>query len=119
MAARAISAEARQAFAGERAAEAHVACGRHDEVGIDPHLVEDLPGLEQTPCGRRARGVGLSRGAVDALSAFEWPGSIRRLEHEMARAVLFLEDEMLDTARRPPPSDDALRASRRTARSGT
>jgi Nif-specific regulatory protein len=35
--------------------------------------------------------------------AFDWPGNVRQLEHEMARAVLFLEDgELLDTQRLHP-----------------
>ncbi|REJ74506.1 MAG: FHA domain-containing protein [Acidobacteria bacterium] len=41
---------------------------------------------------------GISRGALDALLAFHWPGNIRQLEREMARAALFLEDgEMLQS----------------------
>ena len=41
---------------------------------------------------------GLSRAAVAALAAHDWPGNVRQLEREMARAVLFLEDgELLET----------------------
>jgi transcriptional regulator with PAS, ATPase and Fis domain len=48
--------------------------------------------------GVRVRGI--SRAAAEALVSFDWPGNIRQLEHEMARAVLFLEDgELLETAR--------------------
>jgi DNA-binding NtrC family response regulator len=51
----------------------------------------------------RKRGLrikGISRAAIDALLTFSWPGNIRQLENEMARAVLFLEDgELLDTGR--------------------
>jgi DNA-binding NtrC family response regulator len=49
------------------------------------------------------RGVhlaGISRSAVDALVAYDWPGNVRQLEREIARAALFLEDgELLDTSR--------------------
>ncbi len=68
----------------------------------------DIPNLAAhflaREAGRHGRRVdGLSRGAVKALSAFDWPGNVRQLEHEMARAVLFLEDgEMLDTKRLHP-----------------
>lgn len=41
--------------------------------------------------------VGISRGALAALQAAPWPGNIRQLEREMARAALFLEDgELLE-----------------------
>jgi DNA-binding NtrC family response regulator len=49
---------------------------------------------------RGVRAAGVSRAAVDRLLAYPWPGNIRQLENEIARAALFLEDgEMLDTAR--------------------
>lgn len=68
----------------------------------------DIPGLAAYFLSREAarhgrRVGGLSRAAVEALCAFDWPGNVRQLEHEMARAVLFLEDgEMLDTQRLHP-----------------
>ena len=66
-----------------------------------PNLAAFFLAREAARHGRRVGG--LSRGAVDALTAFDWPGNIRQLEHEMARAVLFLEDgEMLDTSRLHP-----------------
>lgn len=41
---------------------------------------------------------GISRAALDALVGFGWPGNIRQLEREMARAALFLEEgELLET----------------------
>jgi DNA-binding NtrC family response regulator len=44
--------------------------------------------------------AGISRAALEALVAFHWPGNVRQLENEMARAVLFLEPgELLDTSR--------------------
>jgi DNA-binding NtrC family response regulator len=66
-----------------------------------PNLAAYFLAKEAAKHGRRVGG--LSRGAVDALVAFDWPGNVRQLEHEMARAVLFLEDgEMLDTVRLHP-----------------
>ena len=64
---------------------------------------EDIPNLAAYFLGRACtqRGVaavGISRAAVRALAAFPWPGNIRQLEREMARAALFLEDQdLLDT----------------------
>jgi transcriptional regulator with PAS, ATPase and Fis domain len=48
-----------------------------------------------------ARGLvirGISRAALAVLESYPWPGNVRQLENEMARAVLFLEDgELLDS----------------------
>jgi DNA-binding NtrC family response regulator len=82
----------------------------------------DIPNLAAYFLAREAarhkrRVGGLSRGAVEALSAFDWPGNVRQLEHEMARAVLFLEDgEMLDTLRLHP--DILARAGERPGGAG-
>jgi DNA-binding NtrC family response regulator len=68
----------------------------------------DIPNLAAHFLMREAeaRGVrvgGISRAAVDALVAYDWPGNVRQLEKEMSRAVLFLEDgELLDRARLAP-----------------
>ncbi|MEW6336112.1 MAG: sigma 54-interacting transcriptional regulator [Acidobacteriota bacterium] len=35
---------------------------------------------------------GVSRAALDALVAFDWPGNVRQLEREMTRAALFLDE---------------------------
>ncbi len=65
----------------------------------------DIPNLAAHFLARSCveRGVhtaGISRAAVEALVAYGWPGNVRQLEKEMARASLFLEDgEMLDTSR--------------------
>ncbi len=59
------------------------------------------------------RVAGISRAALDLLFAHPWPGNVRQLEKEMARAVLFLEGrELLDSAAlsaplREPPSASA------------
>jgi MoxR-like ATPase len=66
-----------------------------------PNLAGHFLAREAARHGRRAGGI--SRAAIDALRAFDWPGNIRQLENEMSRAVLFLEDdEVLDTVRLSP-----------------
>jgi transcriptional regulator with PAS, ATPase and Fis domain len=68
----------------------------------------DIPNLAVHFLTREAgragvRVAGLSRAALDVLTAYDWPGNIRQLENEMARAVLFLGDgELLDSARLGP-----------------
>ena len=39
--------------------------------------------------------AGISHGAIDVLRGYSWPGNVRQLQREMARVVLFLEDEQL------------------------
>jgi len=69
---------------------------------------EDIPNLAAFFLGRscQTRGVkaaGISRAALKALAAYRWPGNIRQLEKEMARAAVFLEDgDLLDTPRLTP-----------------
>jgi DNA-binding NtrC family response regulator len=56
---------------------------------------------------------GISRGALDALESYAWPGNIRELQREMARCALFLEpgqlveSSHLAPAIRDAPSDGA------------
>lgn len=57
----------------------------------------DIPNLAAHFLARQTeeRGIsvaGISRGALDALMAHDWPGNIRQLEREMSRVALFLED---------------------------
>jgi transcriptional regulator with PAS, ATPase and Fis domain len=72
---------------------------------------EDIPSLAVYFLTREAarigvRVAGISRAALDRLVSHEWPGNIRQLENEMARAVLFLADgELLDSARLSPGID--------------
>jgi transcriptional regulator with AAA-type ATPase domain len=66
--------------------------------GDIPNLAAYFLSTEASKIGLRVRGI--SKAAVDSLTAFSWPGNIRQLEQEMARAVLFLEDgELLDCGR--------------------
>jgi len=40
----------------------------------------------------QARKVGFERAALDALSAFPWPGNVRQLENEVRRALVLADD---------------------------
>ena len=57
----------------------------------------DLPSLAGHFLSRAAEAAGvrvrgISRAALDALMAHTWPGNVRQLEREMARAALFVDD---------------------------
>src|SRR5262249_47992487 len=81
----------------------------------------DIPNLAAFFLAREAARLGLgtsgiSRAALDVLMAYDWPGNIRQLEKEMARAVLFLADgELLESSRLSP----ALSAPGAAPRRGT
>ncbi len=61
----------------------------------------------------RRRGLavgGISRGAMELLEAYDWPGNVRQLLREMARASLFLEaGDLLESSH----LRDAIRSARR------
>ncbi|MDA8017494.1 MAG: sigma 54-interacting transcriptional regulator [Thermoanaerobaculia bacterium] len=66
--------------------------------GDIPNLAAYFLTQEADRYGIRVRGI--SRAALRALRRYRWPGNIRQLKNEIARAVLFLEnDELLDTGR--------------------
>ena len=48
--------------------------------------------LERAAARRGLAVAGISKAAVDALVDYRWPGNIRQLEREVARAVLFIEE---------------------------
>jgi len=64
----------------------------------------DLPALalhflERACHPRGVRPTGISERALASLLAYDWPGNIRQLETEMARAALFLGDgDVLDSS---------------------
>ena len=65
---------------------------RADVPNLAAHFLQE----EAVRLGRRV--VGISQAALETLAAQEWPGNVRQLQREMARAALFLEDgEMLQT----------------------
>jgi len=73
---------------------------RHRRADI-PNLAAHFLTAEAQRYGIRARGI--SRAALRLLRRYKWPGNIRQLKNEIARAVLFLEDgELLDTSRLSP-----------------
>ncbi len=40
-------------------------------------------------------GLGISRGALDKLSAHHWPGNVRELQHCLIRAAILCESDLL------------------------
>jgi DNA-binding NtrC family response regulator len=61
-----------------------------------PNLAAHFLAREGERCGIRPGGI--SRTAVATLQGHAWPGNVRQLEREMARAALFLADgELLET----------------------
>ncbi len=59
--------------------------------------------LSTSARAHRVRVPGISRAALRLLDQYHWPGNIRQLQNEIARAVLFLEDgELLDSERLSP-----------------
>ena len=62
-----------------------------------PNLAAWFLGREMARHARHLKG--LSRAALQALVRYDWPGNIRQLEREIARAALFAtSDELLDTS---------------------
>lgn len=68
------------------------------------HRTEDIPNLAvhflSSACDEAGVSpAGISKAALDVLTAASWPGNIRQLEREMSRVALFLEDgDLLDTS---------------------
>ena len=58
-----------------------------------PNLTAHFLRAEVQRRGGRFRGV--SRAALEALMAYDWPGNVRQLQLELQRAALFLEDDEL------------------------
>jgi transcriptional regulator of acetoin/glycerol metabolism len=71
-----------------------------------PNLAAHFLAREASRLGLRVRGI--SRTALDAMVGHPWPGNVRQLEKEIARAVLFLGDgDLLDSASLSPGLKDA------------
>jgi transcriptional regulator with GAF, ATPase, and Fis domain len=71
-----------------------------ERTGDVPLLVQHF--MKVHAGGRRVR---VSRAALDALSAFSWPGNVRQLENEIRRALV-LSDEMILTEHLSPDVRD-------------
>jgi len=61
---------------------------------------EDIPALVRTFLAEEARRTGknppdLSRGALDKLLQYDWPGNIRELKNSITRAITFAEGQIL------------------------
>ncbi len=64
---------------------------------------------------RHIRPAGISRAALDVLAAHAWPGNLRQLEREMARAALFVDDgQLLETRHLQPAISSEARCSPKT-----
>jgi transcriptional regulator with PAS, ATPase and Fis domain len=69
--------------------------------GDVPNLAAFFLAREGSRLGIAPRGI--SKAALEALVGYGWPGNVRQLEREIARATLFLEDgDLLDTTRLSP-----------------
>jgi two-component system response regulator AtoC len=113
-----ISVDVRVVAATNRDLAAEIEAGRFREdlyyrLNVVPiHLpplrrrVEDLPDLVahilekfQTRLDRPGRRI--DQQALDALSAYHWPGNIRELENTLERTLLFCEDEVITASDLP------------------
>ncbi|MEH6718596.1 MAG: sigma-54 dependent transcriptional regulator [Aurantimonas endophytica] len=65
---------------------------------------DEIPGLAKTfldrygQLERQAPGRLMSRGALDLLQRYDWPGNIRQLENAVYRALVLSESETLEAA---------------------
>jgi len=59
---------------------------REDIPNLAAHFLKEEAGQR----GVRVRGI--TKAALEVLSAYAWPGNIRQLRNEIARAALFLDD---------------------------
>jgi Nif-specific regulatory protein len=79
----------------------------------------DIPILAEHFLANSARKTGrqvgsFSRGALDAMNAYDWPGNVRELQNVIERAVILCpgdqvrEEDIRLTALRTPPSDPTI-----------
>lgn len=75
---------------------------------------EDIPGLATFFLRRFAAkynkpGVTLSEGAVTKMKKYPWPGNVRELEHTIEKALILLDNKVIDSSAlffRPQTMDD-------------
>lgn len=76
-----------------------------------PNLAAYFLAREGEKAGRRPGGI--SRAAMEALAAYDWPGNIRQLEKEISRAALFLQPgELLESTQLSPEIQGAASSPR-------
>lgn len=78
-------------------------------VGLPPlrERAADIPLLVEHFLSRRADGRGITRRALDRLARFRWPGNVRQLENELARAAS-LSEGTIDLADLSPQVQSGL-----------
>lgn len=64
---------------------------------------EDIPGLAAFFLRRFAakynkQGVTLSKGAVTKMQEYPWPGNVRELEHTIEKALILLDNKVIDSS---------------------
>ncbi|MEO6955032.1 MAG: sigma 54-interacting transcriptional regulator [Polyangia bacterium] len=81
-------------------------------VGLPPlrERAADIPLLVEHFLSRRTDGRGITRRALDRLGRFRWPGNVRQLENELARAAS-LCDGTIDLADLSPQVQSGLEGS--------
>lgn len=75
---------------------------------------EDIPGLAAFFLRRFAAkynkpGVTLSKGAIAKMQEYPWPGNVRELEHTIEKALILLDNKVIDSSAlffRPQTMDD-------------
>jgi transcriptional regulator with PAS, ATPase and Fis domain len=73
--------------------------------------LEDIPLLVEAELDRFASRHGtsakkISLAAMDYLQSLPWPGNVRQLQHVVARAAIFTEDELINIGDLEPQRDD-------------
>jgi DNA-binding NtrC family response regulator len=71
---------------------------------------EDLPALAAQFLARYGNGHQLTRECLDAMLAYDWPGSVRELENCIQRMVAFNSGPFLHTADLPSALQNAIEA---------
>ena len=78
--------------------------------------LEDIPLLVEAELARFASRHGtpvkrFSSAAMRYLQSLPWPGNVRQLQHVVARAAIFTDDEMIDTSDLEPQRDEQFEHS--------
>lgn len=87
-----------------------------DRPGDIPPLCEHF--LRKHAAGQAEKKKRLSRGALDSLCAFDWPGNVRQLEHVLLNACIFAQDDLIEAKDLPIHSVQARSAPKPNLASG-